>query len=466
MSNRELTPLSGALDMIRRGYAVFPLRPGIKKPFERENCPPDLVLLAGGINIATRNPKLVERWHAMCPDINFGVSGKGLGILDVDVKENGVAAAQADVQSLDPCPPTLTIKTPSGGLHAYYSASPSVGQRKPQGCENIDVRADGGYVVCPGSWFEGKQYSIQKDCPVAPLPDHIRAKLTAAPPPRDKQADKVLCELDDPQMIAHCTLILKEYPSEAEGGGRNNKAYFLACILRDHGISEETSVELIGDHWNEGNDPPLEDEELRDAVRHAWEYARKPAGALHPSVQFGDIIIAPEIDAEAEPIDILGGDKLTPDPVLTRDMVPAVLADFVWDTAERLGVEPGLVLGPALTACATALTDEVKIQPKQFDDRWQESARLWFPVVADFGVAKSPSIREANRPLAEVEKAWRAEDAPKLARYHAQAKRRKPDEEPELTRPPSRRVIVNDFTMEAAGPDPGGQQARRPRRRR
>ena len=46
----------------------------------------------------------------------------------------------------------LLARTPSGGLHAFYAATPGVEQRSWQAAAaGVDFRGDGGYIIVPPS---------------------------------------------------------------------------------------------------------------------------------------------------------------------------------------------------------------------------------------------------------------------------------------------------------------------------
>ena len=126
----------------------------------------------------------------------------------------------------------------------------------------------------------------------------------------------------------------------------------------------------------------------------------------HQHIDFGSNPHAYNLtDAQNEPIDIFA--TLTPRPNLTRDMLPDVIAEFAFDEAERLGIEPAAVAMPSLNACAAAIDDGIEIQPKVHDTRWTESARLWLALVGDPGAGKTPSINKAVEPCRHIEDEWR-----------------------------------------------------------
>jgi hypothetical protein len=165
--------------------------------------------------------------------------------------------------------------------------------------------------------------------------------------------------------------------------------------------------------------------------------------------------------APQEPIDIFG--SLSPKPVLTPEMLPQVIAGFAFDEAGRMGVDPAMIAIPCLIACAAAIDDGIRIQPKAEDTEWTESARLWGAAIGEPGVMKTPSLNKAVKPLQLVEDEWRIEDAKLFKTYETamedyrhkkaafdKARRDGEDyEEPEEPeRPPKRRCVVNEMSME------------------
>ena len=64
-------------------------------------------------------------------------------------------------------------------------------------------------------------------------------------------------------------------------------------------------------------------------------------------------------------------------PPLPKGLLPKVLEDFTLRQAELMGCDPaGLAMG-ALTVCGAAITDLIKIQPKEHEPEWKQSGRLW-----------------------------------------------------------------------------------------
>ena len=152
--------LERALAYIEQGWSVFPLVPNTKVP-----------LTKSGFKDATKSAYAVRRWWSDNPEANIGIATgevSGVAVVDVDVK-NG-AQGRESLSSLKGMPPTLTVRTPSGGWHLYYLPP------GPLRCKNgllpgIDIKADGGYVVAPGSIIDGEPYEwIDPEMDISAMP--------------------------------------------------------------------------------------------------------------------------------------------------------------------------------------------------------------------------------------------------------------------------------------------------------
>jgi len=77
---------------------------------------------------------------------------------------------------------------------------------------------------------------------------------------------------------ARAMLYASKWPSVAEGKGRNNAAFAHACQLRrDFALPAAEAWEIL-QSWNAGNNPPLDERELRQAFVGAEKYGKHPAG--------------------------------------------------------------------------------------------------------------------------------------------------------------------------------------------
>lgn len=160
--------LERALLYAEQGWAVFPVIPNDKRP-----------LTPNGFKDATKERDRIERWWTENPNANIGIATgepSGLAIIDVDVRDG--KPGRESVASLRGLPGTLTARTQSGGWHLYF-LRPEGGLRCKNGfLPGVDLKADGGYVVAPGSSINGSPYEwLDPEVPVAALPEHILATL-------------------------------------------------------------------------------------------------------------------------------------------------------------------------------------------------------------------------------------------------------------------------------------------------
>jgi hypothetical protein len=114
-----------------------------------------------------------------------------------------------------------------------------------------------------------------------------------------------------------------------------------------------------------------------------------------------------------------------------------------------MGVDAGMLAMLGLGICASALTDEIRIQPKRNDPTWTEAARLWVAVVGDPSIRKTPAWRAMAAPLYRQDERWRQDEARELAEYRAAQAAAKRDDAAPPPPPVIHRALVEDITVEA-----------------
>jgi putative DNA primase/helicase len=163
---RVTEPLEWALRYVARGWAVLPNytvdADGVCTCSKREQCPNpgkhprlDVGVKGSSTQPATIRRWLERQWPGRC---NLGIATgqvSGLVVIDVDPRHGGLKTLAALERELGPLPTdTPRVRTGSGGLHVYL-AYPTDGSsiRNSEGLlgPGIDVRGDGGYVLCPPS---------------------------------------------------------------------------------------------------------------------------------------------------------------------------------------------------------------------------------------------------------------------------------------------------------------------------
>ncbi|WP_062985977.1 bifunctional DNA primase/polymerase [Nocardia anaemiae] len=165
-----------------RGWPVFPLRPGRKKP-----------AIKRWPELASTDEDLIHRWWGYNPRYNVAIQTgppSGLHVIDLDARHMSPPAldltealARLAAHLPYPAPPTLTIATPAG-WHVYYRApnEPILRCTVARIGDGIDSRGHGGYIVAPGSRTPHGDYTVAVNRPVAVLPEMLIQRIIPPPP--------------------------------------------------------------------------------------------------------------------------------------------------------------------------------------------------------------------------------------------------------------------------------------------
>jgi hypothetical protein len=152
VTDSPLSPaLANALAYSKRGWHVFPCRPGGKVP-----------LTPHGFKDATRDAARLVDWWRRWPDANVAIATgavSNLIVLDIDPRHGGDDTLAELEHKHGVLPATPSVKTPGGGAH-YYFRHP--GGHVPSGpvAEGVDLKADGGYVLAPPSRVRDRRYEF------------------------------------------------------------------------------------------------------------------------------------------------------------------------------------------------------------------------------------------------------------------------------------------------------------------
>lgn len=279
----EQSKLASALAWAGRGFRVFPLKPNSKEP-----------MASGWTETATCDADAVRGMWADAPMANIGVLTNDMIVVDVDVKDGkpGLESLLDLNLPLD----TLTVRTPSGGLHLYFR-----GPNRANGVNSLgaglDVRSWHGYVVAPGSTTPKGEYSLSNEAPVLDAPEDLIRRLDM---PKERQSSAPVAELDTPAALDRAQAYLRdEAPPAVEGSGGDVMTFRVAATVKDFGVSEARALDLMASQWNGRCAPPWHPEDLARKVANAYAYGASAPGADNPEAHFRGVDIPPVAEKPA-----------------------------------------------------------------------------------------------------------------------------------------------------------------------
>jgi len=240
--------LDAALALAERGLAVFPCGADRKTPITKN-----------GFKQASKDPEVISAWWTGWPAANVAIAtgaASNVVVLDVDTKKG--KDGESDLRVLEKqhgkLPRTVEAITPSKGRHLFFRwpghlVACSVGVVAP----GLDVRGDGGYVLCAPSHVVEADYSgryvwsVDSAAEFAPLPEWLLT-VTAAGARRPP---------------GHFADIANGVPD----GCRNDSLASLCGKLLRVGLTPSQAFEYLS-FWNSKNNPPLEEVVVENAVRN------------------------------------------------------------------------------------------------------------------------------------------------------------------------------------------------------
>ncbi|WP_435607177.1 bifunctional DNA primase/polymerase [Streptomyces ardesiacus] len=189
-----------ALDAAERGWHVFPLRPGTKRPalHGERTCTRTGPCADGHLKWeqrATTDPDRIRATWSTAPyNVGIATGPSGLVVVDLDVpKDNsngdapcGAATFKALCERAGHAvPTTYRVRTASGGQHLYFAAPSGVrlANTARTVASSVDTRAWGGYVVAAGSTTPTGPYEALCGPEAVPVPGWLLSILRPAPKP-------------------------------------------------------------------------------------------------------------------------------------------------------------------------------------------------------------------------------------------------------------------------------------------
>ena len=270
----EPTLAAAALRYANLGIPVFPCAPGGKQP-----------LTSNGFHDATSVARIVHGWWQRTPEANIGLptgSPAGVLVVDVDVHAAGsgfAAFERARAEGVGDAWGWL-VRTPSGGLHAYY---PNVRDREQRSWQvpsaHVDFRGDGGYVIAPPS--RNSVGGVMRSYEVIAVATHAAKPLDAVELRRFLEPPRPTGALPPPGMPATgCRPdALARTVALTPEGGRNHALFWASCRMAENGLSHADAISWL---MPAAQHAGLPDREIENTVNSAFRIASRLGQGSRP----------------------------------------------------------------------------------------------------------------------------------------------------------------------------------------
>ena len=260
-------------------------------------------------SLASNNPARLARWHQAAPGCEWAMmhAQSNCIVMDVDPRHGGTETLALLEILYGPLPQTEENVTPSGGRHLVFEGPHVFALGKHGFGQGIDSPH---YTIVPGCELaNGGRYERVNNVAAAPAPSWFYKEL-GQPRERDRAeaaSQQPVIEWDQAANIGWAKdYLVHEAPPSVAGEGGEQTTLDVATILKDHGISEATALELMAEFYNVSDkcDPiwsmdetPPEDS-LVVKVHNAYTYKRDTApGARTAEAEFAND------DFEVRPLD-------------------------------------------------------------------------------------------------------------------------------------------------------------------
>lgn len=269
----EVSPASAARNLAAHGIPVFPCAPGEKRP-----------LTPHGFHDATAEPRPVSRWWSTWPTANLGIptgAASGIDVVDVDVHVGGSGfgafekAQHAGLVSSW----AWQVRTPSGGLHAYFLRWPGQEHRSWQlPGHHVDFRGDGGYVIAPPSRVvvaDGSERGYELVALASHQPrsiDGTALRNFLDPPRRHAPPPDLPSAGARPDKLA-------DWVASRPEGDRNGGLFWAACRMAESNYPFQTAADVLGEAAQQAG---LSDREAAATIRSAYRIATR-LGSANPA---------------------------------------------------------------------------------------------------------------------------------------------------------------------------------------
>jgi hypothetical protein len=434
-----MTPTEQRLQLREAGFSPVPV------------CGKKVPLLEWTSKTIT-NPDEISLWSTIYPyATNTGILTRLTPVLDIDILVPDAAAAiETLVRSRFEDRGRILVRTGSAPKRAIPFRIDDVPFKKitanviaPNETEQkIELLADGQQMVCFGThpdthrayaWFGGQPGEIRRE----DLP--------------------FLSETEANALVLESVRLLvsdfgfKEKTSQTKetGNGSDPNAWadLWGNIHKGHSLHDSLlalSAKLVSSGMESGAIASL----LRAAMQSTsaphdarWKERHDEIPRLVTSAV--NKFRGPKAEPRAVPVDLWA--SFDP-PELPKECLPNTIEGFARGESRIMGADAAGLAMAALTVCAAAIPDSIKLQVKKYSEHWTEPARLWTALIGDPSTKKSPILRQATWPLARIDGRLFGRYKTELETYESLSA----DEKKQRNPPEQRRVRIEDTTIEAA----------------
>ena len=250
--------LEAAKKYANMGLAVFPLRVKGKEP-----------ITDNGFKDATTDLRIIEKWWHDNPNCNIGIAtgqmSGGLVAIDMDIdKDKGKDGYHTFKKWCDDnyliLPDSWLSITGRGGYHLLYRSKFPV-PSKIGWLDDVDIRADGAYIVAPPSIHpNGTKYEWED------APDECQLVSTD-----DIDVEFIMNSVIASNIKTNQPLSV---PDEIPEGHRDEIMFKLACKYQAMGMSDSAMLAALQEENRVRCKPPLSDKEIRKKVEQAQKYQK------------------------------------------------------------------------------------------------------------------------------------------------------------------------------------------------